>query len=79
MFWPILRFEVAYHLKRAVTWLYFGVLFVFAFALMASDAVVVVGAAGEAERSVRTRAGDHRGQHDRRGLHDRHRRDVAPA
>ena len=52
MFWPILRFEVLYHLKRAVTWLYFAVLFLFAFLLMASDAVVVVGAAGLVKRNA---------------------------
>jgi ABC-type transport system involved in multi-copper enzyme maturation permease subunit len=52
MFWPILRFEIAYHLKRAVTWFYFGVLFLFAFFLMASDAVVVLGAAGLVKRNA---------------------------
>ena len=52
MFWAILRFEVQYHLKRAVTWLYFGVLFVFSFALMASDAVVILGAAGLVKRNA---------------------------
>ncbi len=52
MFGPILRFEVEYHLKRAVTWLYFAVLFLFSFFLIASDAVVVVGAAGLVKRNA---------------------------
>ena len=52
MFWPILRFEVEYHLTRAVTWLYFSVLFLFSFFLIASDAVVVVGAAGLVKRNA---------------------------
>ena len=52
MFWPILRFEVEYHLKRAVTWLYFAALFFFAFFLIASDAVSVIGAAGLVKRNA---------------------------
>jgi len=52
MFWPILRFEIEYHLKRAVTWLYFTTLFLFAFFLISSDAVAVVGAAGLVKRNA---------------------------
>lgn len=51
MFWPILRFELTYHLRRPVTWLYFGVLFLFSLFLVSSDAVVVVGAAGLVKRN----------------------------
>ena len=51
MFWPILRFELSYHLRRPVTWLYFSVLFLLGFFLMASDAVVVVGAGGLVKRN----------------------------
>jgi ABC-type transport system involved in multi-copper enzyme maturation permease subunit len=51
VFWPLLRFELTYHLRRPVTWLYFVILFLFGFFLIASDAVVVVGAAGLVKRN----------------------------
>ncbi|MEX0906964.1 MAG: hypothetical protein WD054_01440, partial [Gemmatimonadota bacterium] len=41
MFWPILSFELSYHLRRPVTYLYFAVLFLLAFFMIASDAVVI--------------------------------------
>jgi ABC-2 type transport system permease protein len=51
MFSTILRFELTYHLRRPVTWLYFGILFLFSLFLISSDAVVVVGAAGLVKRN----------------------------
>ncbi|MDX1494788.1 MAG: hypothetical protein R3253_12040, partial [Longimicrobiales bacterium] len=51
MFGPILRFELTYHLRRPVTWLYFGVLFLLSLFLISSEAVVVVGAAGLVKRN----------------------------
>lgn len=51
MFRPILRFELTYHLRRPVTWLYFGILFLFSLFLVSSEAVVVVGAAGLVKRN----------------------------
>ncbi|NNF13301.1 MAG: hypothetical protein HKN72_08765 [Gemmatimonadetes bacterium] len=51
MFWPILRFELTYHLRRPVTWLYFGVLFLLSLFLVSSEAVAVVGAAGLVKRN----------------------------
>jgi ABC-2 type transport system permease protein len=51
VFWPLLRFELTYHLRRPVTWLYFTILFMFGFFLIASDAVVIVGAAGLVKRN----------------------------
>jgi ABC-2 type transport system permease protein len=38
MFWPILIFELRYHLRRPVTWLYVAILFLLAFGTMASEA-----------------------------------------
>jgi ABC-2 type transport system permease protein len=38
MFWSILRFELAYHLRRPVTYLYMAVLFLLAFSTTASGA-----------------------------------------
>jgi ABC-2 type transport system permease protein len=38
MFWPILAFELRYHLRRPVTWLYIVILFLLAFTTMASEA-----------------------------------------
>jgi ABC-2 type transport system permease protein len=37
MFWPILAFELRYHLRRPVTWLYVVILFLLAFSTMASE------------------------------------------
>jgi ABC-type transport system involved in multi-copper enzyme maturation permease subunit len=51
MFWPILKFEVIYHLKRPVTYLYFGIVFLSGFGLMASDAIVSVGGVGLVKRN----------------------------
>ena len=51
MFWPILKFELMYHVRRPVTWLYFTLLFLLGFFLIASDAVVVIGAAGLVKRN----------------------------
>jgi ABC-type transport system involved in multi-copper enzyme maturation permease subunit len=51
VFWPLLRFELTYHLRRPVTWLYFAILFLFGFFLIASDAIVIVGAAGLVKRN----------------------------
>ncbi|MDH3271374.1 MAG: M1 family aminopeptidase [Gemmatimonadota bacterium] len=51
MFWPILRFELTYHFRRPVTWLYFSLLFLGGFFLISSDAVVVIGAAGLVKRN----------------------------
>lgn len=51
MFWPILRFELTYHLRRPVTWLYFSLLFLLGLFLISSEAVVVVGAAGLVKRN----------------------------
>ena len=39
MFGATLRFEIGYHLRRPVTWLYFAVFFLLAFFFMASSAV----------------------------------------
>ena len=52
MFWPVLRFEVAYHLKRPVTYLFFSVLFLLGFFLVASEAVVVSGGVGLVKRNA---------------------------
>jgi ABC-2 type transport system permease protein len=38
MFWPILAFELRYHLRRPVTWLYIAILFLLGFSTMASEA-----------------------------------------
>jgi len=51
VFWPILRFELTYHLRRPVTWLYFSVLFLLGFFLIASDAIGVVGAVSLVKRN----------------------------
>ncbi|MDA0327987.1 MAG: M1 family aminopeptidase [Gemmatimonadetes bacterium] len=51
MFWPILRFEIVYHVRRPVTYLYFSLLFLFGFFLIASDAIVVVGGVGLVKRN----------------------------
>jgi len=39
MFWPILRFELRYHLKRPVTYLYFAIFFLLSFFTIASEAM----------------------------------------
>ena len=46
MFWTVLRFEVAYHLRRPVTYLYFAVFFLLAFFFISSDAVSIGGGVG---------------------------------
>lgn len=51
MFLPILRFELAYHLRRPVTWLYFAVLLLLAFFLVASEAVSLTGGVGQIKRN----------------------------
>ena len=52
MLWTIFRFELAYHLKRPVTYLYLLLTFLFGFFLMASDAIVVVGGVGLVRRNA---------------------------
>ena len=39
MFLATLRFEIGYHLRRPVTYLYFAVFFLLAFFFLSSDAV----------------------------------------
>lgn len=39
MFWPILLFELRYHLKRPVTYLYFAIFFLLSFFTMSSEAM----------------------------------------
>ncbi len=52
MFWPILKFEVAYHVRRPVTWLYFTVFLLLSFFLISSDAVSVAGGVGLVKRNA---------------------------
>src|SRR3712207_289292 len=51
MFWPVLRFEVGYHLRRPVTYLYFTVFFLLSFFAVSSDAVQVGGGVGLVKRN----------------------------
>ena len=44
MILEIVRFELRYHLRRPVTWIYFGVLALLAFGFMSTDAVHIGGA-----------------------------------
>lgn len=44
MLLSIARFELRYHLRRPVTWIYFGVLLLLAFGFMSSDVVRIGGA-----------------------------------
>jgi ABC-type transport system involved in multi-copper enzyme maturation permease subunit len=41
MFWTTLRFELKYHMRRGVTWLFFAVLFLLAFFAVSTEAVSV--------------------------------------
>ncbi len=43
MFGAIARFELRYHLRRPITWIYFGVLALLAFGAISSDVVRVAG------------------------------------
>ena len=44
MFWTVLRYELRYHLKKPVTYLYFAVLFLLAFFMVASEGLELVSA-----------------------------------
>ncbi|MBK8263442.1 MAG: ABC transporter permease subunit [Nannocystis sp.] len=48
----IARFELRYHLRRPVTWIYFGVLALLAFGVASSDVVRVGGASGRVHRNA---------------------------
>lgn len=52
MFWTILRFEINYHLKRPVTYVYFAFLFLLSFVLIASEAVSITGGVGLVKRNA---------------------------
>jgi ABC-type transport system involved in multi-copper enzyme maturation permease subunit len=52
MLGTILRFEVRYHLTRPVTYLYFGIFFLLAFGLVASDVISIVGSGGQLKRNA---------------------------
>ncbi|MEZ4451558.1 MAG: M1 family aminopeptidase [Nannocystaceae bacterium] len=43
MLLAVTRFELRYHLRRPVTWIYFGVVFLLAFAFISTDAVQIAG------------------------------------
>ena len=51
MFWTVLTFEVKYHIKRPVTYLYFAVLFLMGFFLISSDVVQIVGGVALVKRN----------------------------
>ncbi|MEP6692322.1 MAG: M1 family aminopeptidase [Gemmatimonadaceae bacterium] len=46
MFFPILKFEIAYQLRRPSTYLYFAILFLLSFGIIASDIIEVEGGVG---------------------------------
>lgn len=52
MFGAVYRFELRYHLSRPVTWLYFTLFAVGAFALIATDTVAIVGGTGQVKRNA---------------------------
>ena len=52
MFWPILKFELGYQLRRPSTWLYFAILFLLAFAFIASDVVEIGGGVGRVMKNA---------------------------
>lgn len=47
MFFNIIKFELQYRLKRPATWIYFGILFLFSFAVLNIDSVSISGDAGQ--------------------------------
>ncbi|MBX3145226.1 MAG: hypothetical protein KF785_00535 [Gemmatimonadales bacterium] len=52
MFGTIYRYEIRYHLSRPVTWLYFMTFALGAFALMATDAIALIGGSGQVMRNA---------------------------
>ena len=52
MFWTVLRFELAYHWRRASTYLFFATLFLLAFFAMASDAVQLFDSQGQVKKNA---------------------------
>ena len=52
MFWTVLRFELAYHRRRASTYLFFATLFLFTYFAMASDAVVLFDNQGQVNKNA---------------------------
>lgn len=52
MFWTVLRFELAYHRRRASTYLFFATLFLLAFFAMASSAIDLIGGRGQVMKNA---------------------------
>jgi ABC-type transport system involved in multi-copper enzyme maturation permease subunit len=52
VFWTVLRFELAYHRRRASTYLFFATLFLFTYFAMASDAVVLFDNQGQVNKNA---------------------------
>ncbi|MDQ6830590.1 MAG: ABC transporter permease [Gemmatimonadota bacterium] len=52
MFWPILKFEISYQLRRPSTWLYFALLFLLSFAFIGTDIVEIGGGVGRVMKNA---------------------------
>ena len=52
MFWPVIRFELGYQLRRPSTWLYFAILFLLAFTFITSSVVEIGGGVGRVNKNA---------------------------
>ena len=52
MFGTVFRYELRYHLRRPVTWLYFGLFAAGSFALVTTDVIALIGGSGQVMRNA---------------------------